>query len=272
MSFIDGFKYPFRSLAKLFTIVLAFSILIVLVSIFSRNTYSLGGVTTLAIVLGFAQSFFLTGYGIRIVRHLMDGWKKLPQLQIAKDIGRGVVVVFSGIIVYMPLVLLFFCGGMSGMSFDYLDTGNQRDFGSFFGTLVVMIPVFVYLTWGFTVGMARFAAEERRKALFEYSQNFSIVNRNIGASLRLTFYNFIMLVIYSIVGAGVDQIYTNITSGMLTFPYDPNTLTAVIAFGSILTLTLSLFQQFGNLHFMYQYADRIGIGRGDEKVKHSDYT
>lgn len=261
MSFGDGFSYPYKSIPKVFSIVLGFAILIAALVALAMNSQSVNSALLFLGGIVLVQALFLTGYGIRVIRHLMDGWEELPPLEIISDIGRGIVLIFAGILYALPLVLVLIGGSMLGV----LGTST----GAIILMVIVMIVFGIYLSWGFSVGMVRYAAEESSSMMFDFGKNFSYVNSNIGISFSLTARQFFLGVIYAIAIQVVSAIYNSMISGMVTFRTDQNILILLITIGYILSTVLNLFQQFGNLHFMYQYAEQLGIGRGEEKLKHN---
>ncbi len=260
MSIGAGFAYPYKSLAKIFTIVIGFSIAIALLVAMAMNSDSANSALFFLGAIVIIQALFLTGYGIRVIRHLMDGQEKLPPLEILGDVGRGIVIVFAGILYALPLLLVLVVGSMLGSILPSMLA---------LILIVILLIVFaIYLSWGFTVGMVRYAAEESRSALFDFNGNLSYAKANKGLSFSLTARQFWLGVFYSIVIQLVSRFYNDMISGMITYRTDMNILILLVTIGFIISTTLNLLQQFANLHLMYQYAEELGIGRGDEKLKH----
>ena len=232
------------------------------------NSRDMNSAMLLLLGIVFAQALFIPGYGIRVIRHLMDGNEKLPSLEIVGDIGRGFAICIAGIFYFLPLFLVFFCGAMAGAfgTPSYYNASNSA--GSAIVMIVVLVVFGVYLSWGFTVGMTRYAAEESVRALFQAGRNFTYVNSNIGTSFGLTFRQFVIGIIYVVAVNAYSFIYNNVVGGMINYRTDLNIIILLITIGYIISTTLNLLQQFANLHLMYQYADVLGIGRGDEKLKH----
>ena len=267
MSFGEGFGYPFKSLAKVFTIVLGFAILIAILVAMMMNSRATDTAILFLFGIVLAQTLFISGYGIRVIRQLMDGFDELPSLEILSDMGRGIVMTFAGIFYFLPLFLVFFCGAMAG-AFGTLGSYNTN---SSIGTTVVMVVILlvfgIYLSWGLIVGMTRYAAEESTRALFQAGINFGYVNSNIGTSFGMTVRQFFLGVLYVIAINGSTFIYNSVISGTISYRTDINIIILLITLGYIISTTLNLFQQFSNFHFMYQYAEELGIGRGETKMK-----
>jgi len=271
MSFGEAFGYPFKNIPKVLTVVLVFTILVALLvsNLFNTRSNSAAMLLTWGIII--AQSLFLTGYGIRVLRHIQDGYDyDMPSFEILGDIGRGIVVCFAGILTFIPLIALLFCGSTlvaGSQSYSYSPSVSP----STALLILLMIPFAVYLSWGFVVGMLRYASTEESGALFEFGTNFGYVNSNIGSSFGFLGYNFLLAIIYAAVNFLVTMLYEGVFAGTLTYRTDQTTLIAVVTVGYILSITISLFQQFAGLHLMAQYGEKIGITRetyGDEKMKY----
>ncbi len=271
MSFGDAFGYPYKSLAKIATIVLGFTILVAVLVSIAINSRDGSGLILLTAGTVIAQSLFLTGYGIRVIRHIMDGYdQSLPAIELIGDIGRGVVVSFAGLITFLPLIIFAFCGASMMIPSSSRYGASPEIGGSTILFIIIVIPFAVYLGWGFIVGMIRYANEEESGAMFQFGTNFGYVNSNIGASAGLFGHNLLLAIIYGITTTIISSVYNNTVTSSLTYRSDQNVIIAVLTVGYILSISLSLLQQFSGFHLIAQYAERIGINRfpDDEKMKY----
>ncbi len=269
MSFGQAFGYPFKSIPKILTIVLVFTILVVLLIANYINSRSDDALLLFTAVTILSQTLFLSGYGIRIIRQVQAGDSEhLPAFDVFKDLGRGVVVVVAGIVSLLPLIFLFFCG--VGMMARSLDGGYAESSSSTILSILLLIPLILYWSWGLYVGMLRYAAEERAGAMFEFSANFSRVNNNFGAMFSLLGYQILLAIIYYVVNLAVTFLYDVVFTDSITFQTDDTTLIAIVSVGAILSIMISLFQQFAWLHLVAQLGDKIGITDDfvEEKLKY----
>lgn len=269
MSFSDAFSYPYKSLPKVFTIVLGFAIVIAVMVVIAINTRSIVGTLLLTGGIVIAQSLFLTGYGIRVIRSVMDGIEPLPNIEIGEDIKRGFLVSLSGILHFLPLVALGILAGMMGVFNAFIDPyGRNADgaMGMLCLVLLIGLPLMFLLSWGFVIGMARYAVNDDSSALWQVGTNFGIAKDNVGACFSMSVYQFVMAIMYTILTQVVSAIYNGITGGMISFRTPEMVLVGIIILSYILSITISILNQFANLHFIAQLANKIGLE--DEKQKH----
>jgi len=272
MSFGDAFNYPFKNVPKVLTVVLVFTILVAVLVAMAMNSRSSDGFLLLTFGTIIAQSLFLTGYGIRIIREIQDGYDMdMPSFDIINDIGRGIVVCFAGFITFLPLVIFAVCASTmfvtSSSGYGY-SSGID---GATIMLLLLMIPFAVYLGWGFMVGMLRYASEEESGAMFQFGTNFGYVNSNLGSAFSLLGYQILLGIIYAIVNFVVSGIYQSTVISSVTFRTDQTIILAIVTVSYILSIVISLFQQFAGLHLMAQFGEKIGITREPyepEKAKH----
>lgn len=267
MSFGDAFSYPFKNKSKIFQIVLVFTILVVLLVANFISNRSNDSLLLLSFGIIIVQTLFLSGYGISVIRHIqkVDTYH-FPAFDIMNDMGRGLAVIFAGIITMLPLVLFMFCGASL---MTYTPSYGSASPSTIL-LVLLMIPFAVYLSWGLMVGMLRYAVEEHSGALFEFSRNFSIVNSNIGSAFSLLGYQILLGIIYYIVNNVVTFLYEVTLVDSITFRTDDTTLIVIVTIGTLLGITISLFQQFAGLHLLAQFGEKIGISGdyGDEKAKY----
>lgn len=267
MSFSDAFSYPYKSLPKVFTIVLGYTIIIAVLVMYVLNNPFSPGAIILTLGLALAEALFLTGYGIRVIRQVIEGHESLPPIEIGADIGRGILVVLSGVAHFLPLVGLFLIAGVMGVF-----SGNSDGAVALVCLFVVIaIPVGILLSWAFMIGMARFAADENRSVLFQVGTNFGIARSNVGASISLTAYQIALGIVYAILTQVINKVYEGIVTPMISFDTSETIILIIVTVSVVISTTLSILQQFGNLHLLAQYAENIGILQS-EKSKHEEPT
>ena len=265
MSFSAAFSYPFKSLPKVLTIVLGYTIIIAaLVSYVISNPFS-PGTLILTGGLGLAEALFLTGYGIRVIRQVIEGYESLPPIEISGDVGRGILVTLSGIAHFLPLVVLLLLAGIMGV----FTANGDSAIALVCLFAVIAIPVAILLSWAFMIGMARFAADQDWGVLFQVGTNFGIAKSNVGASISLTAYQIALGIVYAILTQLISSLYQNIVSPMITYNTSETTILVLVIISVVISTTLSILQQFSNLHFLAQYAEKIGILES-EKSKHDE--
>lgn len=268
MSFNAAFHYPYKNLPKIATIVLGFTIVIAAFVAMAINSQTPDGFLALTGATILAQSLFLTGYGVRVIRHLMDeNDESMPSIKLFSDIGRGIVVTVAGFLLYLPLLaVVYFSGIVIAIQTVY---GRSLEPSGIF-LIVVCFALFLYLTSGLMVGMIRHAREERASTLFQYFTNLKYVKQNKKATLKLLLFAFIVGIIYMVTTNATSFLYELTVIESLSFRSSELEIVAVITVSIILSIGFSLLQQFANLHLMAQFAEEIGLNRHSdayEKMK-----
>lgn len=274
MSFGSAFGYPYKNLPKIATIVLGFTLLIAVMVAMAVNSRSSDGILLLTAAIVIAQSLFLTGYGIRVVRHVMDGHEEsMPNIEIMSDIGRGIVVSFAGFLTLLPVFIIAVCMMMSifPMNVNTSPTASPPNTGAICLFLIVILPLMVYFALGYIVAMIRYADTEESSAMFQFGTNFGYVNSNAASSIGYIFYIIVLAIIYGIGSTIVTEIYNSTITNSLTFRSDQNVVIAVLTVGYILSISFGMLQQFTNFHLMAQFAEQIGISRQTDSYEKMKY-
>ena len=81
MSFSKAFKYPFRNLARVLMITLAFAMIIAVLFALMLNSLSNTSLLILVGIISIAQVLFISGYGLRITRAISDGDENIPPFE-----------------------------------------------------------------------------------------------------------------------------------------------------------------------------------------------
>ncbi len=255
MRFADAFKFPYNNLPKVLTIALGFALVVTGMVIFILRSDSTWGATLLTLAVVLAQSLFLGGYGIRVIRQVAHHGDILPPIELGQDIGRGIVVTLAGIFYFLPLLALFILVSILAPS------GRAQDATAFFCLFaVVAIGLGIFLAFGFLVGMARYAVEEDRGAMFALSTNMGIARNNVGAIFSLIAHQIVMAIIYFGITWAVDNVVSSAIINPIFDSFDFQTaIIIIVAVSYVISTTLSILQNFANLHLIAQFAEQIGL-------------
>lgn len=290
MNFSDALKYPFNSLAKVFTIVLVMTISIavfvaMIVNSFDWSTLfneaywdriynssrvpafpmpSAGfvpGVIGLFVVM-IVQGLFLSGYGVRVIRHIMDGYEKLPAVELGQDIKNGFYLFLSSILyglLFMPLMIIAVM--LMGMFAGPNGEGGGMAFLTFCSAFIGFFVLAILFGWGYFVGMARFAAEGEGKVVFQIGTNISIAKDNLRNSLSMTGYQILLGLVYWFASQFVGSIGQFAAVPFVNGDSMPSG-TMIVAMASLFLLISfiqGIFQNISGLHLIAQYAYKVGI-------------
>ena len=289
MDFLTALKYPFNSIAKVFSIVLAMTIALALCLALIVNAYDwsslieevngiMAAVQTgsdmaehqmseetlegLGVGLGRAAlgllglvivsivgGFWISGYSVAVIRAVMDD----PQGVLpAVEFGRNMragFTLFLSAVVYGLLFLVYL-----------IVVGLLSNLGGLivFVAAIVAIPFLFVMGWGYYIGMARYAAEGDPAAVFQILENMKTARVNLGSSIALVFWQLVLTFIYRIGSGVLDSVINGIAgSGVL--------LTALVI-SAIVFFALNLFQHFSAQHLIAQYAMQLGIGASKPKT------
>ena len=292
MDFLTALKYPFNSIAKVFSIVLAMTIALALCLALIANAYNwsslieevngiMAAVQTgsdmaehqmseetlegLGVGLGRAAlgllglvivsivgGFWISGYSVAVIRAVMDD----PQGVLpAVEFGRNMragFTLFLSAVVYGLLFLVYL-----------IVVGLLSNLGGLGGLIVFVaaiaaIPFLFVMGWGYYIGMARYAAGDDPAAVFQILENMKTARVNLGSSIALVFWQLVLTFIYRIGSGVLDSVINGIAgSGVL--------LTALVI-SAIVFFALNLFQHFSAQHLIAQYAMQLGIGASKPKT------
>lgn len=289
MDLSSALSYPFKSIPKVLTIVLVCTISLVVFLAMLMNSYDwtayfqaiemysryeimpsldppgagfLPSLVGLLVVL-LGQGLWLSGYGISVLRHVMEGFEKLPNVQFGQNMRDGLTIFLAnllyGIVAFLFFFVLLFVMGM------FL-TPRLAGLGVFvvIGSLVVAVPFFCVLGWSFFVGMARFVAEDNRQAMYQIPTNFGIARTNWKSAFSLTGYLVLLGIIFWFASQAINTGLQFVTVPFVGNSVSGNSFTIVFAMFMIVSYTLNIVQQFSGLHLIAQFAEKIGIMIGYE--------
>ena len=282
MDFVTALKYPFNSIAKVFSIVLVMTIALALCLALIVNAYDwsslieevngiMAAVQTgsdmaehqmseetlegLGVGLGRAAlgllglvivsvigGFWISGYSVAVIRAVMDD----PQGVLpAVEFGRNMragFTLFLSAVLYGLLFLVYL-----------IVVGLLSNLGGLvvFAAVIAAIPLLCLLGWGYYIGMARYAAEGDPGAVFQILENMKTARANIGPGVSLVFFQLVLGFIYNI--------GTRVLDGLINGIAGAGVLLTALVISAIVFFALNLFQHFSAQHLIAQYAMRIGI-------------
>ena len=281
MSFSSAFKYPFRNFAKVMSIVLVLAIALSVCVALILNTHDwtpllklfyhieqpdavgdslapMSGTTavgTIGLLLVVVFSgFWLCGYSIEVIRSVLRREDWMPNIEFGRNVKDGFFLFIASIIYGLLFILLMVAIAAANLLLGSTDI---------LGVLVVIVSVVLLLAgifvmgWGYFVGVARFAAESERGALWQVGRNARIARDNWRAGIKLNFKMMAMTIIYVVVFTFVEAIVDGIVGGALS-----SDLMAAFTVSIISYYVFNLTQHFSTQHLIAQYAWEIGM-RGD---------
>ncbi len=290
MDLSSALSYPFKSIPKVLTIVLVITISIAFfiallfnsydwiayfeaLEIYSQYEYMpqfdppgseffIGILGLFVVLLG--QGVWLSGYGISVIRHVLEGFENLPAIKFGQNMMDGLAVIFAsiwyGIAILPVFFLFFFLMGLFASPYGEPGLGVLM----FCIGFIVAIPFGFLYMWSFIVGMVRCAAEGKRGAMFEIPTNFGIARRDWKTMVSLFAYQILVAIIFWFASQAISFVLQFVA---LLFVGDGTNLNSMlIAFVVFMlgTLTVSIIQQFSNMHLMAQFAYNTGIMVGYE--------
>lgn len=290
MDLSSALSYPFKSIPKVLTIVIVITIGIAVFLAMLMNSYDwveyfrwlenasyydytpaldppgtdfFIGIFGLFVVL-LAQGLWLSGYGVSVIRHVLEGFEKLPPIVFGRNIMDGLSVFFAGIwygIVALPFLFGFFF--LVGM---FSTPDGEAGLGAVMlcGGMIAAIPLSLLHMWSFMIGMVRCAAEDKRGAMFEVLTNFRFARENWKTALSLTAYQFLVAIIFWFASQAISLALQFVTMPFVGYGTNTNNLLIVFVISMLGTYTIQIIQQFSSLHLMAQFAYNIGIMVGYE--------
>lgn len=275
MNFSTAFRYPFQNMAKVVSIVLvltiAFAVFIGLmlnshdwsplleqVVDMDHSEYVVGeseamGATALIGVLGLivvavVSGFWISGYSIEVIRSILNDIETLPDIDFGRNLKDGFYLFLSSIAYLIVFIVLLVVEAIALRITGSLGVINML---AMLAAAVATVAALAIMGWAYFVGMARFAAENDRGAVFQFGQNMRIARENWTKGASLLVYMIILSIIYGVIRGIVDGIFGGV-AGMLGI-----TLSVVIYY------VFNLMQHFSTQHLIAQYAVQVGIG-GEE--------
>lgn len=295
MSFREALRFPFdnNNINKILQIGLIFGIIAAVEIVFNGGEV-VGFGTFIGLLVGLLFGLFVSGYGIFVIRNIMEGDEFLPSFAVMRSIGRGFVIFIANIIYFIPLIILllivffmmvstaslgieaFFRELSLAMEYPYTSSSklSQAELDSFSqallvfcGSLIFILPVSLILNLALQVGMVRYAVEDSSGALFEFGTNISVVVKNLGKAGGLVLRLFVLGMVYGILGL--------IVGGIVAF-FD-TALNAGIAFivfsviFNIINMTVNTLARMSSLHLLARFGTDIGIMPPSGKMKNDDH-
>lgn len=287
MDFTQALAYPYKSIAKVFTIVLvmtiAFAVFLGMVlnsfdwfgyieAVQYTITYELDyipffetpssmfipGLIGLFVVM-VVQGFWLSGYSIRVIRATMDGYDKLPNIQFGTDMRKGFSLFLASILYGILFMIGFIIFGALMAMFAGPNSEGGLAFVLFCGAFIIGIPLVILIGWAFLIGMARYAAEGNNTVLFQIGTNMSIARKNVKASLSLTGYHILLGLTYWFASQFLINALDFVSSPFIGEGYGQLTLLVAVLLPFMISMALNVFQQFSSMHLIAQFAYKIGI-------------
>ena len=290
MDFMSALRYPFNSIAKVFSIVLALTIALVicLALIISAADWSAwisqvhevvnqpevwmseshdmdadsldllvfpAGATLgllLLLLVFVAGGFWMSGYSLSVVRAVMAGEERMPEFEHGKHLSDGFMLCIASIVYGIAGCVIFAL---------FLVVAS---FGGLFALLgfVVMIGLFFVLGWSYYIGMARYAVGEGSGALFALVSNFSAARMNWRAGLALTGWSIALALVYKVGTSIVDAIIGGIAAGDIVLDF------AIVI---VVFFALNFLQHFSTQHLIAQYALAVGVGDSMPEKDKTDF-
>lgn len=292
MNIDSALQYPFKSLAKVLTIVLIFTtaftfFLAMLFNSFDFMAYMEGlayyidydympdmpepSALFFPSIIGLigtmiVQGFWISGYGISVIRHIMEGYEKLPAFQFNKNIVDGLALFFASLwyaVAALPVLFIFLIlVGMMGSN----DSTSGLAVLTFCSGIIMAIPMIFLLGWSYFIGMVRCAFENDRSALFQIPTNLGIARRNVKTSFTLTGFQILLAIIFGFASQGINWVLDIISDIVFGNSLDSNMFLTVVVISLIITFTINIIQQFSSLHLLAQYGHNLGfmVGYEDE--------
>jgi len=268
MDFVTALKYPFNSTAKVISIVLVMTIafaacLALVVSAYDWSSYiyfdadavpdhaALGAIALLGLlgllVVAVVEGFWISGYSVDVIRSVMAGREALPMVEFGRNVGAGFYLFLSALLYGLLFILYAVVALLLASVF------GESVLGGLLGFLAVIaaIPLLFVMGWGYYIGMARYAAEGNRGAVFQVQANMRMARANLGPSVSLVGYQILLGIIYHIVSRVAEGVFGGIAGADVLLAL---TISLIVFF------MLNLFQHFSGQHLIAQYAMRIGIG------------
>lgn len=286
MDFTAALSYPFKSIAKVATIVLVITIAIAVFLGMLLNSFDWAGFISaleysikyetdrisydgnptgmfIPALLGLflvmlVQGFWLSGYGIRIIRHVIDGHEKLPAVQLGKDVVNGLALFGSSIVyglLFIPFIIIV--GMLMGMTST--NGSGGLSFLVMCSSFLIAIPLMILIGWAYFVGMARCAIDDNRGALFQIGTNIKIARNNVRASFSLTGYLILLGLAYWFISQFASNVLQLFMTPAMNGIEDQIGILIAIVVSIMMWLALNIVQEFSKMHLIAQYAHQIAL-------------
>lgn len=231
---------------------------------------------------GLFFGLFVSGYGIFVMRNILNGDERLPAFNIGTSIKRGFQIFLASIVYFLPFLIVMgivIYTIVVPVAVNEFYTATYPDayvsptvevvdpMTLTIASIVVLaiIPVTFILGYALQLGMVRFAAEDRSGALYEFGTNIGMVFKNFGKIFKLFWMQIALIICVVIISFGVLFVmgvalfaFSQVTAIMFLF---------VVLF-QIVTQLVNIGHQMANLHLIAGMASEIGIVSG--KLKNDD--
>ena len=286
MDIASALRYPFNSAAKVFQIVLALSLaLVVCLALIANSADWSGWVQELQMMIEAPEAwaaeheaagmdglesfalpagaglglllmllvavfggFWISGYSLDVVRSVMAGDENMPDFDYGTNLRAG-FQLFLACLVY----------GIAGcvVLVAFVIVAGLGGLAALLG-FVVMIGLWALLGWAYYVGMARMAAGQGLGALFAVLENLKTARRHWKSGVALTCWSIVLALVYKVASGVIDGIVGGLMAGDIVLDF------AILI---VVFFAFNFFQHFSTQHLLAQYAMNIGIGAGGEKAK-----
>ncbi|MEO1287866.1 MAG: DUF4013 domain-containing protein [Chloroflexota bacterium] len=285
MSFNKALSYSFsnNNLNKVIQIAIVFGIISAMDFLLNEN-----GLTSLGMLIsgigGLLFALFMSGYGIVVMQNILHGEKRLPAFQIGKNIKDGFTILLASLVYFLPAIII---GGIlltmfipygvydfyADMNPDLYNTSPLVDIDPMtyiimVGLGLLMVVLIFIASYAVIIGMARFANEDRSRALFEFSTNVRLVFKHAGDIFKLFLWQFLLLAIAFIVTFLIIAMM-----GIATFASMGTTslLFVFLICFQVVSSIVDTVHQIANLHLIADFAIETGIAssktKNDDKLK-----
>lgn len=283
MSLSRAFKYPFHNSAKVISIVLvmtiAFVVCIALIvnsadlSPYLETAYYgasssdvaphddvnagmfLGFLGLLAIVI--FGGFWMNGYSVAAVSEVMKGNDTLPAIDFGTDIRQGFWLFLSSLVYALLNILVWIVVGVIAAV-----AGSMGSLFNILALIPILAALFLFSIpsgWAYFIGMARYANDGDRGALFDIGRNMGIARQNASAGIRLVLRFAALTIIYGIVRAIVEGLLGGLAG---------TDIVVAAALSISLYFFFNLFHHFSTQHLIAQYALAVGVGQGGPDIEY----
>lgn len=283
MSLSRAFKYPFHNSAKVISIVLvmtiAFVVCIALIvnsadwSPYLQTAYDGNALSNVApqddvnagMFLGFLGllaivifgGFWMNGYSLAAVGEVMKGNDTLPAIDFGTNTRRGFWLFLSSLAYFLVNALVWIVVG--AVVAWAASIGGLFNILALIALFAALILISIPSGWAYFIGMARYANDGDRGALFDIARNMRIARQNASTGIRLVLRFVALTIIYGIVRAIVEGLLGGLVG-------------ADIVVAAALTISLyyffNLFHHFSTQHLIAQYALAVGVGQGGPDIEY----
>jgi hypothetical protein len=214
MYFLDAINYPYRSNGLWGKLLTAFLLMIPIVNLFG--------------------AFVLVGYGLKIIRSVLDGEQDLPDFDFVADFSQGIVAAIVAFVYCIPMLVVYF------LAFS----GNSPNIA----LLLIYFILSIVTSFMVIAAMTRYAITEDTSALWAVGENLNIVTAHPGSILRF-YINYLLFGIIIVLGVILGTILLII----------PGIIVGVAA-------------QFSNYYLYARWAEEVGLATNRKRKTSETYA